>query len=391
MADNKILFNPKKIDKQETLFELPQDWQSEWVDMPEYNNWTEAEPKIIAKFKFRNEDDFLKFKNIVSKYCYDGQKVFDGEQSLTSKQAWYPHNEQPRFWKYTTPQQIQPLYPIYIISKGRYTNNPTSKILDKMQVAYKIVVEKQEFEKYAEIIPEDKILILPEKYKKEYDTFWENKDGITGSGASRNFVWDHSIENNHSKHWILDDNIIGFRRANNNMQVRCDNGFIFRLAEKFVDRYENVALSGFHYDKFVTTCKAHPPYTLNTRIYSCILINNNIPFRWRGKYNEDTDLALRVLKKGYCTILFNAFLQEKLTTKKMKGGNTEELYAKGTQEKSQMLKEMHPDLVQLSNKFNRDHHHVNYKLFKNNRLIKKKHLNFKDEVQINNIKLVRNK
>jgi len=28
------------------------------------------------------------------------------------------------------------------------------------------------------------------------------------------------------------------------------------------------------------------------------LIRNDIPYRWRAKYNEDTDLSLRVLKDG---------------------------------------------------------------------------------------------
>ena len=54
-----------------------------------------------------------------------------------------------------------------------------------------------------------------------------------------------------------------------------------------------------------------PPFKANTRIYSCILIDNALPFRWRGRYNEDTDLSLRVLKAGLCTIQFNAFLRRR--------------------------------------------------------------------------------
>ena len=62
------------------------------------------------------------------------------------------------------------------------------------------------------------------------------------------------------------------------------------------------------------------PFTLNTRIYSCNLIKNSVRFRWRGRYNEDTDLSLRMLKAGLCTDLFNAFLQDKETTLTMRGG-----------------------------------------------------------------------
>jgi hypothetical protein len=93
------------------------------------------------------------------------------------------------------------------------------------------------------------------------------------------------------------------------------------------------------------------------------------PYRWRGRYNEDTDLSLRVLKAGYCTIQFNAFLCGKVTTQRMKGGNTKEFYAQeGTLNKSKMLEDMHPDVAKVVWRFNRWHHHVDYSPFKRNRL-----------------------
>tara|TARA_R110000850_G_scaffold204397_3_gene330605 strand:- start:304 stop:654 length:351 start_codon:yes stop_codon:yes gene_type:complete len=96
-----------------------------------------------------------------------------------------------------------------------------------------------------------------------------------------------------------------------------------------------------------------------------------MPYRWRGRYNEDTDLSLRVLKDGHCTVQFNAFLQEKQTTQLIKGGNTEEFYAKeGTLPKSQMLADLHPDVATVVWKFSRWHHDVNYFPFKKN-LLKK--------------------
>ena len=357
--------NPPKENKQSSLFNLPADWEVEWSDMPDYDNWTEADPAITAMFKFRNEEDFEKFKKLVSQFVYDGAKVFDGNQQITKKQAWYPHNEQPRFWRYTSTEQHNPDYPIYIVSKGRYEINPTSRSLDRMGVPYKMIVEQPEYDNYAKLVGEDRLLVLPQRYKDEYDTFWKDDDPRKGPGCARNFAWEHSLENGFDWHWVMDDNIDGFRRFNKNMQVWCEKGFIFKMAEKFVSRYTNIGQAGFHYDKFVTTKDFRPPYTLNTRIYSCLLINNHIPFRWRGRYNEDTDLSLRILKAGYCTVQFNAFLQDKKTTTKMSGGNTDEFYAQeGTKLKSQMLKDMHPDLVELSHKFSRDHHHVDYSVFK---------------------------
>jgi hypothetical protein len=174
------------------------------------------------------------------------------------------------------------------------------------------------------------------------------------------------------------------------MQIWCENGFVFSLTERFVERYENIAQAGFQYDKFIPTKDLRPPYTLNTRIYSCLLIKNDIPFRWRGRYNEDTDLSLRILKSGLCTIQMNAFLQDKKTTTKMKGGNTDEFYdEEGTKNKSQMLKDMHPDLVELSYRFNRHHHFVDYSPFKKNKLIKKKNIHIKDGVNDHGIELVK--
>ena len=60
----------------------------------------------------------------------------------------------------------------------------------------------------------------------------------------------------------------------------------------------------------------------------------------------------------------------------MKGGNTKEFYAsEGTMPKSQMLAALHPDVAKVVWKFNRWHHAVDYKPFKENRLILKERHN----------------
>ena len=143
-----------------------------------------------------------------------------------------------------------------------------------------------------------------------------------------------------------------------------------RAAEDFVDRYKNVPVSGFNYYSFCKKTDRVPPFITNTRIYSCLLIENGSGYRWRGRYNEDTDLSLRVLKDGLCTIQFNIFLCGKVTPQRMSGGNTKEFYAtEGTLAKSQMLVDLHPDVSKVVWKFNRWHHHVNYRAFKNKELI----------------------
>lgn len=268
---------------------------------------------------------------------------------------------------------MNPKYPIYIVSKGRWTSRLTAKALESMKVPYYIIVESTERDMYAAVIDPRKVLVLPQKYLDEYDTFWPRAiDNKTGPGAARNFCWDHSIENGFTWHWVMDDNIDAFCRLNFNLKIRCYTGSIFAACEDFVDRYENIYIAGLNYDFFCVQTEALPPYYPNTRIYSCLLIRNDIPYRWRGRYNEDTDLSLRVLKDGFCTIQFNAFLQYKAPTQTVPGGNTEEFYAKeGTLNKSQMLVDMHPDVTKLVFKFHRWHHHVDYRAFRKNKFILK--------------------
>lgn len=268
---------------------------------------------------------------------------------------------------------MNPEYPVYIVSKGRWDSRLTSKALERMRIPYKIVVESGERDEYANVIDNNKILTLPQKYLDDYDTFDDLGDSKSkGPGAARNFCWDHSTAMGYDRHWVLDDNLDDFHRLNRNMKTPVRTGATFKAAEDFVNRYENVPIAGFNYYSFCKTTDKVPPYKLNTRIYSCLLIQNDIDYRWRGRYNEDTDLSLRVLKDGLCTIQFNAFLCGKVTTQRMAGGNTKEFYAEeGTLAKSQMLEDMHPDVAAVVWKFNRWHHTVDYKPFTDNKLILK--------------------
>jgi hypothetical protein len=72
-----------------------------------------------------------------------------------------------------------------------------------------------------------------------------------------------------------------------------------------------------------------------------------------------------------------------MSTQKIKGGNTKEFYEnEGTLNKSKMLEDMHPDVARVVWKFNRWHHHVDYKPFRKNRLIKIKH--YENQNVVNN-------
>ena len=275
---------------------------------------------------------------------------------------------------------FKPRFPVYIISKGRWKRRPTVKTFEENLIDYYIVVEKEEYYNYAKHIDKNKILILPCHYKEEYDTFWpkEKVNNITGSGPARNYCWDHSIALGAEYHWIFDDNIESIERFNNNMKIKCVSSTPLYICEEFVLRYKNIYQSGMGYAIFCPSTDFRPPLRFNTRIYSNHLIKNDIDFRWRGTYNEDTDLSLRILKSGNCTVEFNTFLIGKRATQSMKGGNTDVLYKEGTYNKSKMLVDMHPDVSRLTERWNRWHHYVNYKPFKKNKLIKKPNIKLKN-------------
>jgi hypothetical protein len=253
---------------------------------------------------------------------------------------------------------MNPDYPVYVISKGRAEKCLTVRELSSMKVPFTLVVEPQEHEKYRAAWPEVAITQTP------FSNLGQ------GSIPVRNYVWELAVSSGCKRYWIIDDNIEGFHRLHDNEKFKVTDGTIFKCCEDFVDRFTNVPMAGMNYYSFCKKTDCVPPFYLNTRIYSCILLDTSRPERWRGRYNEDTDLSLRFLKQGLCTVLFNAFLCGKVTTMRMKGGNTESVYSEtdNRREFAESLASQHPDVVKVTWKFNRWHHQVDYSPFKGNRL-----------------------
>jgi hypothetical protein len=270
--------------------------------------------------------------------------------------------------------KTQQQFPIFIPTLGRSDTRMTMKALDRMGVEqWFAVVEPQEYDAYAEHIDPKHLLVLDLAYKQKYrtlDGFGTTKS--VGSGAARNFIWDTAIKMGHPWHWIMDDNIRQFCRYNNNIYHEVLSPVFFRIMEDFCLRYENVAMAGPNYCMFVARKKHYNPIIMNTRIYSCNLIRNDVPFRWRGRYNEDTILSLDMLTAGWCTVQFNTFLQEKQPTQTMKGGNMIEIYKHGTKDKTMMLVREFPQYARPVYKFSRFHHHVDYTSFKKANKLKRK-------------------
>jgi len=243
-------------------------------------------------------------------------------------------------------ERYLPRYPVYIPSKGRSDVCLTAQCLMTEGVPFRIVVEEQEREKYASLVGAESVLVLPHRNRGLY--------------MARNWIKDHATAEGHERHWQLDDNIAEFYRVYGGERFYCDAGVALRVAEDFSDRYENVAISGLTYTMFAFRMGTPmPPFYLNVHVYSCTLILNRIPHKWRCLYNDDTDICLQVLSDGWCTVLINAFSANKMQTMKIKGGNTADLYqGDGRLKMARSLERLWPGVVSVGRRFKRPQHVV---------------------------------
>ncbi len=257
-------------------------------------------------------------------------------------------------------------YPVFIPSKGRFESRLTAKALDRIGVPYTEVVEEQEEEAYRRHGAKS-LLVLPEHNK--------------GLVVTRNLIWDHARDIGTERFWTMDDNIKGFYRFNRNLKTPVSTGVILRAMEDFTERYTNVVISGMQYFMFAPRKVGNTkPFVPNRRVYSNMLIETDArdprgkPYRNEGFFNDDTDLCLRILKDGLCTILFNAFLIEKSVTMTVKGGMTDHYQGDGRWKMAEELRRKHPDVTKVTRKWGRWQHHVDYSPFEGNRLIKRSDL-----------------
>ncbi len=236
-----------------------------------------------------------------------------------------------------------PRYPIYIPSKGRADQCLTARVFKRDNIPFHLLVEPQERDAYAKEFGSKTLIVLPFRDQ--------------GLVAGLNWLWDNVIPKKLERYWYFDDNIRGFWRFFNGKRIRCDSLAPLLVAEDFSDRYQNVAITGFNYFMFAVDGSSCPPFRLNNHVYSSMLMNNKMPFRWRGPYNADTDMCLQVLSKGWCTVQINTFLIWKMTTMKMKGGNTETLYrGDGRLKMARSLERLWPGVVETKRRFNRPQH-----------------------------------
>lgn len=247
-------------------------------------------------------------------------------------------------------------YPVYIISKGRYELTLTADNLQKSNINFYIAVEPQEYDLYVKKLSKDKVLKLP----------FSNL-GL-GSYPARNFCWEHAKAKGYKYHWLFDDNIQCWKKWINGKRKSIED---IKPAFLYVEQYAkktNIDILGFEEPNFVVK-PPKKPFKHNCHVYSAMLIKNDLPYRWRLKYNEDVDLCLQVLHNGGSTASCVYYMADKVSTAvKMKGGNQTELYQGNKAEKNllkaKMLEAVWPQYAKTVIRFNRHHHLINWKIFK---------------------------
>lgn len=348
-----------------------------WYDMPE--------------FKYRGLELFKKVRiDFTSQEDLDYFIQLTG-LPITEKTRFLNIPEKPQFnaknFGYVTDEPIQPQYPIYIVSKGRYEKRPTSDYLCKMKVKHNIIVEPQEVEEYKARVDSQWVTIVPldMSYKEKYFIGWEGNK--TGPGPARNYAIDLAKQDGYKFGWTMDDNISSFMRYGSDQKRYVYTGACIKALEDHVNRFSNVLMAGPAYSWFTKAHYANLPFLTNCRIYSCTLTRVDMaecleeitekiygikkyPYWQALRGNEDTECSLRVLKAGYCTIQYQFFLQDKMATQALKGGNTTEFYEndEGTRAKTDVLVKWFPKDTEVKIKFSRYHHSVDYNPYKPNQL-----------------------
>lgn len=368
-------------EEQEHLFDIEPDWKDSWAGMPEFGN-KDLTPASTLMVHFASQADRTAFSKLV-----------DQPLSAKTQYIWYPKAkiEYVADKRYVSTAPLNPRYPVYVPTKGRWESALTIKALEALRVPYFAVVQPQEKIYYEQVVKTGTFLLLPA--------------GLDGLVPARNWIFEHAKASGALRHWQIDDNIRDFYRFHDNQKIRVGDGTIFRCMEDFADRYENIAIAGPQYEMFAPRRQDLPPVTLNTRVYSCSLISCTMEHRYRGVYNDDTDICLRAMKAGLCTVQFNAFLAKKIATMKIKGGNTpiylgaedthrrwlehaascktcqpdvspvsckegrEILQLDGRWRMAESLREQHPEVTTIERKWDRWQHQVDYRRFASNKMV----------------------
>ena len=372
----KILSIEKDV---EFIYDKKQETTQDGINIegvPEFNSCEKdkysSNPKTT--YYFENEENYKEFLLLLEDKC-----------SIRNKTIWFPYSPKKEEQVSNSPYSSdckETDFPIYIPSYKRYDTLYTIKALEKLGISnYKVVIRPTENEEknYRQYMEKQGIKNIDEKIyvMSEEQMEFEKSGGNNNSIIPRRIIWYDAVKRGYKAHWVLDDNIKGFSRRIEGKKIPFENtSFPFRFVEEMLYRYPNVMQGAIQYEHLCPAAGNRSLVILNSRAYSCMLNRHfteeqdkQIGGHWRGSYNEDTDLSLRILKAGYPTMTFQNILCNKQSTSSVKGGNNVSAYIEdGFKKKAEELYNNHPDCVKIVTKYNRIHHQVDYTKFRNNKL-----------------------
>lgn len=341
---------PEPAPERDMFGRYSEEWRNHWDGMPHFEQRDEKPWKTI-RFALRDAHERERLESTVLR-----APLYHG------KWSWYPFRPYGRWatMRWGGPC-VQPRHPVYVPSKGRWATPLTIRTLQGLGIEFYVVVEEPEVPHYEKVA--DNLLVLPFRDR--------------GLVAARNWIWDHAEASGARRFWTFDDNIDGIYRLHENVKRRVTSAAPLLAIEDWVDRYANVAVAGMQYEFFAQRRQRYPAFQANTRVYSNMLIDLEAAdpagrkYRNEGFYNDDTDLCLRMLKDGWCTVLFYAFVINKIATMRVSGGMTPHYQGDGRLRMAEELVRRHPDVTKVVHKWGRAQHHVDYSRFKRNVLMLK--------------------
>jgi hypothetical protein len=204
----------------------------------------------------------------------------------------------------------EPVYPIYVPSRGRADTILTTKCLIEAKVEnYYVVIEPQDQDSYEKQFDKSNILVMPENNK--------------GIAYVRNFCKEHAKTKGFSYHWQMDDDVdcFKFRKKNYTKNETIEPLLAISIVEQCMDMFTNVAISGIGANAFAFA--KHYPVQKNRLTYQCMLINNLIENEWKMGGVEDWYYTFDVLEQGYCTLAFHHIMTQTSSTMQSPGGSTD--------------------------------------------------------------------
>lgn len=212
-------------------------------------------------------------------------------------------------------------YPVYVVSRGRWTTATTMKLLDAARISYTLVVPKKEVKFYEKYFPHADIAVVK----------------ATGAGAARHEVIEQCRADGYESYvWILDDDISDIRETEQGKPVSMRQ--VFSDLEAWLEDYSNVAMIGVSTD----ARNMRNIFAVNQYVHGLMLVNLNTKQSFYPQYKvyEDIEFQLRLLTAGWTTVVHNRYV---IDFAKIGGGGASSMYLQNVE--AGLLAQEYPDSV----------------------------------------------